>query len=311
MADWWESAPKVEADAKGDWWQAAPLARQATPIRYGGADAALSSGEPQSVISRAKDALSQAIFGSPDRQAAKDAGINLQPTTAEMGKTALAGAAAMGGGEAAGMLSAYPMVAAKMLGSSVLGTMAGGTAGHYGGKALEFAGAPAGTAEVGGKIGGFLGGLAAPIKGPAVLEAIAPHIPHGEAIAALGRFLNWREAIPAAKATMGEVLPFVAKSVEAAAPAAEVSAGGVNASLEDLLKGSLKNPGAKPPLNLVEREAALGSFPKEMASKIQGMKIDGLSNVQIARRLQNEYGQHVITLKNANFLVDQILAGVK
>lgn len=68
----------------------------------------LSQGKPQAWYEGAWESARQAIFGSPDREEAKAAGVGLQPTPAEMAEAAYVGSAFMGG---PGLLSGLPRVA--------------------------------------------------------------------------------------------------------------------------------------------------------------------------------------------------------
>lgn len=69
----------------------------------------LRQGKPQSMLSQGWDSVRQAIFGSPEREEAKEAGLGVQPTTAEMVDVGMQGLALMGG--PLGVASGLPRIA--------------------------------------------------------------------------------------------------------------------------------------------------------------------------------------------------------
>jgi len=100
----------------------------------GGSEAKLSAGtEGESVWAKAREAVSQAIFGSPDRAEAQAAGVGLQPTTAEMLEMGAAGAGAMAAPAVAGMAGRGAIAAGRAVLPMVpraYGAYSGGKAGY-------------------------------------------------------------------------------------------------------------------------------------------------------------------------------------
>jgi nicotinate-nucleotide--dimethylbenzimidazole phosphoribosyltransferase len=172
----WEAAPEVSEAP----WEAAPESPD-VPALYGGGGATMAQGSPESFWEKAKRTLHDHIFGSAERAEAKGTGVGMQPTPAELGKTALAGAAAMAGGGAMGQVAAAPLRAGVALAEGYVGSEAGQKAGRV----AERLGAPKGTAEVAGVAGGLLGGAGGTRK---VAGAIRSRMmgPAAEAAAAEG-----------------------------------------------------------------------------------------------------------------------------
>jgi hypothetical protein len=153
----WEQAPEVAEDA---WRQAEEVPESAMKPLLGGRQATMGPAQPEGltgVWNEAARKLKEAIFGHPDREEARAAGIGLHPTPAEMGEAALAGGAAMLGGATAGGLAAHPVRAGLSLAASAAGEKAGREAGEF----AEGVGAPRGTAMVGSLAGGVVGGVGA------------------------------------------------------------------------------------------------------------------------------------------------------
>ena len=82
--EWYEDRAPTETDMDAIFAARAESGAGQSKL-YGGSEAKLSPGtEGESIWAQAREAVSQAIFGSPDRAEARAAGIGLQPTTAEM-----------------------------------------------------------------------------------------------------------------------------------------------------------------------------------------------------------------------------------
>lgn len=73
----------------------------------------LRRGKPQSGMSMLWDQVRQEIFGSPEREEAKAAGLGMQPTTADMAGTAMAAGSFFGGPQAAAGAAATAMRGAR------------------------------------------------------------------------------------------------------------------------------------------------------------------------------------------------------
>ena len=98
---------------------------------YGGSEAKLSAGtEGESVWAKAREAVSQAIFGSPDRAEAQAAGIGLQPTTADMLEMGAMGAGAVAAPAVAGMAGRGAMAAGRAVQATAAAFIGGSLVSH-------------------------------------------------------------------------------------------------------------------------------------------------------------------------------------
>lgn len=147
-------------------------------LDFPGKESSMSAGQPQAWWEKGWDAARQAIFGSPDREEAKAAGLGLQPTPADMAGAAMAGGAFFGG----------PMAAAGALRG------AGGVVGAAGRWA---AANPAKAGAVAGAIPGVLhGDVTEAVVGAAGAAATGGV---GSRISAVRKLFGGKSAPPAAR----------------------------------------------------------------------------------------------------------------
>lgn len=164
---------------------------------YGGSEAKLSPGLPESIWAKAREAVSMALFGSPDRQEAQEAGIGLQPTTAEMGGALATGAGMAAGAAGAPAAARLAWPAAKMAGRVLAhpatgATIGGASAAGAGKGPLDVA-----SAAAAGAMPGTLGKVASLAKYAQAAQAAgrlspsaAAAIPRAEALAA--KVIEWK-----------------------------------------------------------------------------------------------------------------------
>lgn len=207
--EWYEDRPPTEADldaifagqrSGGQTGQAGNY-----PL-YGGSEAKMSAGEGESMWDRAREAVSQALFGSPEREEMRGTGVAMQPTTAEMAGTAATGALLLGGGaaasRAAGALPGMMGTAAR----AATNPKVAGTA--YAGYRMARGDNPGEAVVQGALLGAAMRG------GKSPTEAMA-QASHGGIISRIGELLKFgRKAAPAAE---GAAAPAAASGMAAGA----------------------------------------------------------------------------------------------
>ena len=180
------------------------------PTVLGGADATIGARDPDSMWMQAKEAVSEALFGHPDRAEAKAAGIGQTPTGAEM----LMGAAAPAALAASSAIPAVGAVA-PMVGKAV-GAYSGGRAGYRAG------GIP-------GAVAGAVIGAAKPGPAGGVEGAIEGYHAGGVPGAVLGAVLGSKAG------NAGKVVPIAAgkEATKTVAPAVMAEAQAIEAKIAD------------------------------------------------------------------------------
>jgi len=215
----------------------------------GGSEAKLSAGtEGESVWAKAREAVSQAIFGSSDRAEARAAGIGLQPTTAEMAETLGTGAAMAAAPAAAGMVGRGAMAAGRAvlpMAPRAYGAYSGGKAGYRAAGvpgALVGAGVgamrPVGTSAAIGAIEGLAeGGVPGAVIGGATGAVLGGGA--GKVLSAIKGAQTPQEIAGFYQALRsgGVAAPAVAEAVAPAAQAA-VTAGGYTKDVAAMLKAA-------------------------------------------------------------------------
>ena len=190
-------------------------------------------GQPGDAEPSMWDTVREAIFGSPDRIEARDAGMAVQPSTAEMVETGLTGASMVGGGPAAlgwlqrmtgGMAGRVPRTVGAVAGAVArnpvkVAAAGGALPGLRRGDpiaAVEGAVAAAGVAAAGARLGrGRKAAPKAPAPGVAPQSAPKPAVDATERVRAeMAAAQAARSSAPAKAATKAELDEF-AKSISA------------------------------------------------------------------------------------------------
>jgi hypothetical protein len=192
---------------------------------YGGTEAKMSARDADSIWQQAREAVTQALFGSQEREEAKATGVAMQPTTAEMVGTLGTGAGmALGAaGTAAGMGRAGQMAAQAGKVLMHPATVGGAVA------ATELA---RGRGPVDAALKGA--GAATAMKGAGGLAAAAGKLP-GLA-GKLGQLLQFLRKTPAKAAAPAAVQAAVPAAAAAASPTLAAGTKELQSHADDILQ---------------------------------------------------------------------------
>lgn len=227
-----------------------PIPPGAVPGRgpLGGAEAQLSAGEPEGALSRGYGAVKEAIFGHPDRAEAREAGIGLQPTPAEMAGTAVGlGATGLVGGGLVRGAAALP-----------------GMIGRVAGPAAKVATSPGGSAALAG-LGTLSGGGSVPdaITNAAMMAVGARALPAGARVArAVAKKAGGAPKVQGPRARP-QAVPSAPKQAPKSAPRAEAKPAATAPEKAAEVAPTVLSPGQA----ASARHRAQVDFAKEIAAK--------------------------------------------
>jgi hypothetical protein len=272
----------------------------------GGKEATIGQGESDSLWTKMREAAHEAIFGSPDRAAARAAGIGLQPTPADMVETAGAGAAAMAGSAAMGAM-ALPGAAARVAGvaSRLYGAYEGQKQGAKVGSVLS--------PEVGvlGRVVGGIGGAFLPEVAGQTLKAVIKSSRAAGAVAEAAQ--TAAEAAPKTVNAVKQVVKAASagdKAWEAAKAARTLTAGGVthvwDAAAKAWVPQAAEKAAEAAPKAATNVVKAI-TDPETLIARIKELReVQKLSGAQIATALKQWHG---IPMKEATQAVKMVLGG--